>query len=46
MIEDSTIMLLLLMIGIPSVIGIIWAILTRPSKDYYKISGGRVYKKR
>ena len=46
MIEDSAVMLILLFVGIPSVIGILGAILTRPSKHYYKISGGRVYKKR
>lgn len=46
MIEDSTIMLICLMVGIPCVIGIIYAILTRPSKYYYKISGGRIEKKR
>lgn len=44
MIEDTTMLLIYLMIGVPSVIGIIWAILTRPSKYYYKFSGGRILK--
>ena len=46
MIEDIAILLICLMVGIPSIIGIIGAILTRPDKHYYKISGGRIYKKR
>lgn len=46
MIEDSAVMLILLLVGIPSIIGIIGAILTRPDKHYYKISGGRVLRKK
>lgn len=44
MIEDTTMLLIYLMIGVPTVIGIIWAILTRPSKYYYKFNGGRILK--
>lgn len=44
MIEDTAVMLIVLMAGIPSVIGIIYAILTRPTKYYYKLSGGRMRK--
>lgn len=42
MIENHALMLIYLMIGVPSVLGIIYAILTRPSKYYYKIKDGRI----
>ena len=44
MIEDTAIMLILLMGGVPTLLGLIYVILTRPSKYYYKLSGGRVRK--
>ena len=44
MIENNALMLIYLMIGIPCVLGAIYAILTRPSKYYYKIKDGRVQK--
>lgn len=44
MIEDTALMLIYLMIGVPTVIGLIGAILTRPSKHYYKLSGNGLRK--
>lgn len=44
MIENNALMLIYLMIGIPSVLGIIYALMTRPAKYYYKIANGRVQK--
>lgn len=44
MIEDFTLLLIVLLIGVPTVLFALWAFFTRPSKDYYKISGGRLYR--
>lgn len=44
MIEDSALMVIYLMIGIPLILGAIYALLTRPSKYYYRIKDGRVRK--
>lgn len=44
MIENNALMLIYLMIGIPCVLGAIYAILKRPSKYYYRIKDGRVRK--
>ena len=46
MIENDALMLIYLMIGVPTILGAIYAILTRPSKHYYKISDGRLLKVR
>lgn len=44
MIEDYTMILVCLMVGVPMIIGLIVAFLTRPRKYYYKLSGGRLWK--
>lgn len=44
MIEDTAIMLILLMGGVPTILGLIYAILTRPSKYYYKLTDSGVRK--
>lgn len=44
MIENHTLILLLMMIGIPLVLGSVWAFLTRPANYYYKWVGSG-YKK-
>lgn len=44
MIEDHAMLLIYLMIGVPTVVGLLVAFLTRPRRYYYKISGGRLWK--
>lgn len=44
MIENNALLLIYLMIGIPCVLGLLYALMMRPSKYYYKIADGRVQK--
>lgn len=46
MIEDHAIAYIMLVVGIPCIVGIIIAIIDRPSKYYYVYDGWRWKKKR